>query len=190
MSKRKINALFDENSQKATKIIEKSTKKSVSDDENRISDKKDENPTKTAQIGQNDRVSDNENAKSDENACSPDRLSGEIAAENLALKAEIASLRGEVDALKARESELVRTLNEKSAPDYAAIAADELFADEYARRSEVIKDRIITDYLRSLSRSGGVRLLGETVGKTALAPLKKPKTLSEAKKLAELYIKD
>ena len=190
MSKRKINALSDENAQKATKTLEKATKKSVLDDEKTVSDKNDENPTKTEQIGQNNFVPDDENAKSDESALSPERLSDEIEAENLALKAEIASLRGEVDALKTREGELVRTLSEKSAPDYAAIASDELFADEYARRSEVIKSRIITDYLRSLSRSGGVRLLGETVGKTALAPLKKPKTLSEAKKLAELYIKD
>ena len=113
-----------------------------------------------------------------------------IEAENLALKAEIAGLRGELDAVKAREGELLRELDERRTPDYAAIAADEDFINGYAVRSELIKAKVIADYLRSLSRTSGVRLLGESVGKSALAPLKKPKTLSEAKKLAELYIKD
>lgn len=114
----------------------------------------------------------------------------ETAAENLALKAEIAGLRGELDAMRAREGELIRELDERRTPDYAAIASDEEFIDAYARRSELIKAKVIADYLRSLSHTGGVRLLGESVGKSALAPLKKPKTLSEAKKLAELYIKE
>lgn len=115
---------------------------------------------------------------------------GKTEAENLALKAEIAGLRGELDAIKTREGELIRELDERRTPDYAAIAADEDFIEGYAVRSELIKAKVIADYLRSLSRTGGVRLLGESVGKSALAPLKKPKTLSEAKKLAELYIKD
>ncbi|MDY5819869.1 MAG: hypothetical protein SPJ70_00945 [Candidatus Borkfalkiaceae bacterium] len=114
----------------------------------------------------------------------------ETTAENLALKAEIAGLRGELDAMRAREGELIRELDERRTPDYAAIASDEEFIDAYARRSELIKAKVIADYLRSLSHTGGVRLLGESVGKSALAPLKKPKTLSEAKKLAELYIKE
>lgn len=99
-------------------------------------------------------------------------------------------LRGELDAMRAREGELIRELDERRTPDYAAIASDEEFIDAYARRSELIKAKVIADYLRSLSHTGGVRLLGESVGKSALAPLKKPKTLSEAKKLAELYIKE
>lgn len=92
--------------------------------------------------------------------------------------------------MRAREGELIRELDERRTPDYAAIASDEEFIDAYARRSELIKAKVIADYLRSLSHTGGVRLLGESVGKSALAPLKKPKTLSEAKKLAELYIKE
>ena len=113
-----------------------------------------------------------------------------VSSNNLALKAEIAGLRGELDAMRAREGELIRELDERRTPDYAAIASDEEFIDAYARRSELIKAKVIADYLRSLSHTGGVRLLGESVGKSALAPLKKPKTLSEAKKLAELYIKE
>lgn len=129
--------------------------------------------------------------RGDENDGASSKSRGdETAAENLALRAEIAGLRGELDAMRTREGELIRELDERRTPDYAAIASDEEFIDAYARRSELIKAKVIVDYLRSLSHTGGVRLLGESVGKSALAPLKKPKTLSEAKKLAELYIKE
>ena len=131
-----------------------------------------------------------ENRGDENDGASSKNRGDETAAENLALKAEIAGLRGELDAMRTREGELIRELDERRTPDYAAIASDEEFIDAYARRSELIKEKVIADYLRSLSHTGGVRLLGESVGKSALAPLKKPKTLSEAKKLAELYIKE
>ena len=131
-----------------------------------------------------------ENRGDENDGASSKNRGDETAAENLALKAEIAGLRGELDAMRTREGELIRELDERRTPDYAAIASDEEFIDAYARRSELIKAKVIADYLRSLSHTGGVRLLGESVGKSALAPLKKPKTLSEAKKLAELYIKE
>lgn len=131
-----------------------------------------------------------ENRGDENDGASPKNRGDETAAENLALKAEIAGLRGELDAMRTREGELIRELDERRTPDYAAIASDEEFIDAYARRSELIKAKVIADYLRSLSHTGGVRLLGESVGKSALSPLKKPKTLSEAKKLAELYIKE
>lgn len=131
-----------------------------------------------------------ENRGDENDGASSKNRGDETAAENLALKAEIAGLRGELDAMRTREGELIRELDERRTPDYAAIASDEEFIDAYARRSELIKAKVIADYLRSLSHTGGVQLLGESVGKSALAPLKKPKTLSEAKKLAELYIKE
>lgn len=183
-------AFIDKNAQNAMKIADETTAISVFDGKNEKNDGKPQNATKTVDETTKNEFSDDKNVKNDENGQNPTNSRGEIEAENLALRAEIAGLRGELDALRAREGELVRELGERSVPDYAAIAADESFADEYACRSEIIRAKVITDYLRSLSRTGGVRLLGEKVGRSALAPLTKPKTLSEAKKLAELYIKD
>lgn len=181
---------IDEKPQNATEKAEETTAKSVLSDKSEKIDKNPRNATEKAEETTKNEFSDEKDGKIDENGQNPTNLRGEIEAENLALRAEIAGLRGELDALRAREGELVRELVERSVPDYAAIAADESFADEYACRSEIIKAKVITDYLRSLSHTGGVRLLGEKVGRSALAPLTKPKTLSEAKKLAELYIKD
>lgn len=183
-------AFIDKNAQNAMKIADETTAISVFDGKNEKNDEKSQNATKPADEVTEEKFSDDKNVKNEENGQNPTCSCGEIEAENLALRAEIAGLRGELDALRTREGELVRELGERSVPDYAAIAADESFADEYACRSEIIKAKVITDYLRSLSRTGGVRLLGEKVGRSALAPLTKPKTLSEAKKLAELYIKD
>lgn len=184
------NEKIDEKPQNATEKVEETTAKSVLSDKSEKIDKNPRNATEKAEETTKNEFSDEKDGKIDENGQNPTNLRGEIEAENLALRAEIAGLRGELDALRAREGELVRELVERSVPDYAAIAADESFADEYACRSEIIKAKVITDYLRSLSHTGGVRLLGEKVGRSALAPLTKPKTLSEAKKLAELYIKD
>lgn len=183
-------AFIDKNAQNAMKIADETTAISVFDGKNVKNDEKSQNATKPADEVTEEKFSDDKNVKNEENGQNPTCSCGEIEAENLALRAEIAGLRGELDALRTREGELVRELGERSVPDYAAIAADESFADEYACRSEIIKAKVITDYLRSLSHTGGVRLLGEKVGRSALAPLTKPKTLSEAKKLAELYIKD
>ena len=183
-------AFIDKNAQNAMKIADETTAISVFDGKNVKNDEKSQNVTKPADEVTEEKFSDEKDVKIDENGQNPTCSCGGIEAENLALRAEIAGLRGELDALRTREGERVRELGERSVPDYAAIAADESFADEYACRSEIIKAKVITDYLRSLSHTGGVRLLGEKVGRSALAPLTKPKTLSEAKKLAELYIKD
>ena len=184
------NVKNDEKSQNATEKAEETTAKSFLRDKSEKIDEKPQNTAEKAEETTKNEFSDENDGKIDENGQNPTCSRGEIEAENLALRAEIAGLRGELDALRTREGELVRELGERSVPDYAAIAADESFADEYACRSEIIKAKVITDYLRSLSRTGGVRLLGGRVGRSALAPLTKPKTLSEAKKLAELYIKD
>lgn len=184
------NEKNDEKPQNTAEKAEETTAKSVLSDKSEKIDKNPRNAAEKAEETTRNEFSDDKNVKNEENGQNPTNSRGETEAENLALRAEIAGLRGELDALRAREDELVRELGERSVPDYAAIAADESFADEYACRSEIIKAKVITDYLRSLSRTGGVRLLGEKVGRSALAPLTKPKTLSEAKKLAELYIKD
>lgn len=184
------NEKIDEKPLNAAEKAEETTAKSVLSDKSEKIDKNPRNAAEKAEETTRNEFSDEKDGKIDENGQNPSCSCGEIEAENLALRAEIAGLRGELDALRTREGELVRELGERSVPDYAAIAADESFADEYACRSEIIRAKVITDYLRSLSRTGGVRLLGEKVGRSALAPLTKPKTLSEAKKLAELYIKD
>lgn len=48
---------------------------------------------------------------------------------------------------------------------------------------------IIADYLKSIAGSGAVSVLSGTVGSSPLTPAAKPKSLAEAKKLAEILIK-
>ncbi len=115
------------------------------------------------------------------------------ACEAARLKEEIAALRGELDAERLRASLLERELESRTNDpiDYAAVAENEEFIDEYAVKSAVLRERIVTDYLRSLSGArGGARLLGERIGGVPLAPPRKPKNLDEAKRLAELFIKN
>ena len=66
-----------------------------------------------------------ENRGDENDGVSSKNRGDETAAESLALRAEIAGLRGELDAMRAREGELIRELDERRTPDYAAIASDE-----------------------------------------------------------------
>lgn len=74
-------------------------------------------------------------------------------------------------------------------PDYDAILSDERFIDEYAVKCAPLRTRIIADYLIKLNGDGAVSVLGGAVGNTPLTPVAKPKSLSEAKRLAEILIK-
>lgn len=61
--------------------------------------------------------------------------------------------------------------------------------DEKIRSSKRITNLIIADYLASLGRGYVAPVLKEGTGRSALTPVRKPKTLGEAKKLADLLIK-
>lgn len=65
--------------------------------------------------------------------------------------------------------------------------------DEFISRnilpSEKINNLVISKYLQALSNLGSVQVLGARLGSTALSPIKRPKNLEEAKKLADIMIK-
>ncbi|MBQ8882000.1 MAG: hypothetical protein IJY70_01220 [Clostridia bacterium] len=55
--------------------------------------------------------------------------------------------------------------------------------------SDEVRATIIADYLKSLGSKNAVSVLNGQVGATPLTPINKPKSLADAKKLAELLIK-
>ena len=94
-----------------------------------------------------------------------------------------------VQALEARLAELVEVKNDS----LSACALEELDRNEdflsQITNSEVVKKKIIEDYLRALSLKNSVAVLGSGLGSTPLTPPRRPKSLAEAKKLAEILIK-
>ena len=101
---------------------------------------------------------------------------------------EISALRGENDALKTQISALEREMSERS--DYPRLVKEDEFIERYILGEEEIKKRIITQYLASLSAGTCPVTLGGRVGYSPLTPVAKPKSLAEAKKLAEIIIKN
>ena len=96
---------------------------------------------------------------------------------------KIAQLQEEISALKSENAML------KEKCDYANTLRDERFIEEYALRDETLKNRIIEDYLRALTSRRNVSVLRGGMGSTPLTPPKKPRSLAEAKKMAEILIK-
>ncbi len=56
------------------------------------------------------------------------------------------------------------------------------------KENKAVKDRIIVEYLNSLSTGGAVTLIGSS-GYSALTPVHRPKNLEDAKRLADKIIK-
>lgn len=60
--------------------------------------------------------------------------------------------------------------------------------DDLQSISEQVKSEIIGEYLLKLANAKKVNTLSQNVGKMTVAPSKKPKTLQEAKMLADIMI--
>ena len=71
--------------------------------------------------------------------------------------------------------------NEK--PEPQEVSEEELI--EIALQSERVRDKIISDYLQGLAANNGVRILSGRIGATALTPVERPRTLREAKAIAD-----
>jgi recombinational DNA repair ATPase RecF len=95
----------------------------------------------------------------------------------------------EILALKTEMTNALSKIAQNQSPDYGAIARDEQFIDEYALFSDALKKRVIEQYLKELNATMSAPVLKSGVGSTPLTPPKKPKSLAEAKKLAEILIK-
>lgn len=65
---------------------------------------------------------------------------------------------------------------------------DEEFREKYIYTDSEITETVIRRYLMRLKGIKNVPTLGSHIGDSALSPIKKPKTLDEAKKLTDIFI--
>ena len=70
-----------------------------------------------------------------------------------------------------------------------ALLVDDGFLSEHVFTDENITHKVISRYLEDLTASGRPRLLGAGKGAPALSPPKTPKSLEEAKRLAEIILR-
>ena len=70
--------------------------------------------------------------------------------------------------------------------DAKSVLRDERFVAEHVLPDESITSRVITQYLENLNANGVPGLLGAGTGGAVLTPPKRPKSLEEAKRLAEV----
>lgn len=66
--------------------------------------------------------------------------------------------------------------------------ADEEFVDKYILSNESVSNRAILQYLMELSKTEKVNTLGRG-GSCVMTPIDKPRTLSEAKRLADIILR-
>lgn len=100
-----------------------------------------------------------------------------------ALKSENAALKSENAALKSENARL-------GAPvDYAAAIENDERAEAAAIASERVRNAVVAAYLKNLGSAERISVLTGSNGAIPLAPPAKPKSLAEAKKLAEILIK-
>ena len=108
----------------------------------------------------------------------------------LTAHAKIDALTSTINALAAENSALKAEVERLSAPvDYAAAIENDDAAEAAAIASQRVKNAVVAEYLRSLGNAEKVRVLTGETGSIPLAPVAKPKSLAEAKKLAEILIK-
>ena len=115
----------------------------------------------------------------------------------LGLNAKIDALEDSIAALKseyaARKSENARLSAENArlgAPvDYAAAIEHDERAEAAAIASERVRNAVVAAYLKNLGSAERISVLTGSNGAIPLAPPAKPKSLAEAKKLAEILIK-
>jgi len=80
-------------------------------------------------------------------------------------------------------NEQIEVLTEEYKPKLQELSEEELI--EIALQSERIRDNIISDYLQSLAANNGVRILNGRIGAVPLTPPERPRTLKEAKEIAD-----
>lgn len=100
-----------------------------------------------------------------------------------ALEAVLSATKTENAALKAEVARL-------SAPvDYAAAMENDDNAEAAAIASPRVRNAVVAAYLKNLGNADRVKVLTGETGTIPLTPVAKPKSLAEAKKLAEILIK-
>lgn len=107
-----------------------------------------------------------------------------------ALEDGIAALKSENVALKSENARLSAENARLGAPvDYAAAIENDERAEAAAIASERVRNAVVAAYLKNLGSAERISVLTGSNGAIPLAPPAKPKSLAEAKKLAEILIK-
>lgn len=107
-----------------------------------------------------------------------------------ALEDSIAALKSENAALKSENARLSAENVRLGAPvDYAAAIENDERAEAAAIASERVRNAVVAAYLKNLGSAERISVLTGSNGAIPLAPPAKPKSLAEAKKLAEILIK-
>lgn len=107
-----------------------------------------------------------------------------------ALEDSIAALKSENAALKSENARLGAENARLGAPvDYAAAIENDERAEVAAIASERVRNAVVAAYLKNLGSAERISVLTGSNGAIPLAPPAKPKSLAEAKKLAEILIK-
>ena len=107
-----------------------------------------------------------------------------------ALEDGIAALKSENAALKSENARLGAENARLGAPvDYAAAIENDERAEAAAIASERVRNAVVAAYLKNLGSAERISVLTGSNGAIPLAPPAKPKSLAEAKKLAEILIK-
>ncbi len=107
-----------------------------------------------------------------------------------ALEDGIAVLKSENAVLKSENARLSAENARLGAPvDYAAAIENDERAEAAAIASERVRNAVVAAYLKNLGSAERISVLTGSNGAIPLAPPAKPKSLAEAKKLAEILIK-
>ena len=107
-----------------------------------------------------------------------------------ALEDGIAALKSENAALKSENARLSAENARLGAPvDYVAAIENDERAEAAAIASERVRNAVVAAYLKNLGSAERISVLTGSNGAIPLAPPAKPKSLAEAKKLAEILIK-
>lgn len=107
-----------------------------------------------------------------------------------ALEDGIAALKSENAALKSENARLSAENARLGSPvDYAAAIENDERAEAAAIASERVRNAVVAAYLKNLGSAERISVLTGSNGAIPLAPPAKPKSLAEAKKLAEILIK-
>ena len=101
---------------------------------------------------------------------------------------EINELKQKIDEIFIVMTEILAVVKEQASINQP-VEINEPDIIEKILSSDEIKAKIIAEYLKSLCSNSSVRVLDKQVGATSLTPVNKPKTLADAKRLAEMLIK-
>lgn len=87
------------------------------------------------------------------------------------------------------QSALTKVLANKFVP-YETLVNDDEFLNNYIYQNQKVKEKIVGNYLDSLQTEGALPLISSHGSGTVSSPINKPKTIEDAGKMVEAYLKN